>query len=238
MKSIYNDIKLAKSTGTTEEELKKLFSLEEESVQSVVLKNKNFSENMQISLATDETTPLHIMYILYKSDYVIVRNCLAANKNCPLEIIKLFFENKDALMGVASNINTPVNIIKSLLDLDNGVYQEFLSANISTPVDLLYILHTHEDSDIRINISGNTATPEKLLSVLASDLDIDVRCAVAGNRKSPKNVLKKLLEDNHPISEIAKQNIKDRRTEKEINGDLEKLLDTDLPSLNEEFMFI
>ena len=179
---------------------------------------------MQIALATDINTPVRIMYALSTSNYVIVRNCLAANKNCPLEIIEKFVEIKDALMGVASNICVPTDILESIVYVDNGIYQEFLSVNPRSTEKILEQLYTHYDVAIRKNIALNPSTSQKILVDLASDISIAVRSKIVENEKTPLDTLKQLMEDNSYISAVAQKNYNKRRNQKEKQEVVEEAL--------------
>lgn len=237
MESEFNKVKKAKNENTPQEVLNELLKNENEDIKRFVITNKNFSENMQIALATDINTPVHIMYALGISNYVIVRNCLAANKNCPLEIIEKFIKIKDALMGVASNVCVPTDILESIIDVDNGIYQEFLSANPRSTEKILEQLHAHYDVAIRKNIALNPSSTEKILVVLASDISIAVRSKVSENEKTPLDTLKQLMEDNSYISAVAQKNYNKRRNQKEKREVVEKALSkTSSYDLTDEFM--
>ena len=235
--SKFNTVKKIKNKEASQNEFSELLRSENEAVQQAVVSNINFTENMQIALATDITTPVEVLYALSKSYYVVVRNCLAANEKCPIEIIKMFVKKEDALMGVASNINTPINILESIFSSKNNIYNEFLSANPSTPNKILEQLCRDEDDYIRMNIAVNPSTSEKVLIVLASDISKEVRSKVAANQTSTVDVLNQLIEDNSYISEIAKNNLRNRRSYEEIEFDILKSL-KNTPSSMDEFSLL
>jgi len=222
--SEFNTVKKIKNKEASKEEFSELLKSEHEGVQQAVISNINFSENMQITLATDINTEVEVMHALSKSHYVVVRNCLAANEKCPIEIIKMFVKKEDALMGVASNINTPIDILESLFHTNNNVYREFLSANPSTPDKILEQLSTDEEEYIRTNIATNPSTSENVLTVLANDISKDVRSKVAANQTTTLNILNQLVEDNSYISEIAKSNLRNRRSNQEKELDFKNSL--------------
>ncbi|WP_418640620.1 hypothetical protein [Sulfurimonas sp. ST-27] len=224
MESEFNKIKEIKNRTKSIDEFKELLKNEQEAVQQAVLASTAFSENMQIALATDISTPLEVMVALLKSHYVVVRNCLAANEKCPLEIIKMFFEKRDALMGVASNPNTPKNLLESIFYIDNGIYKEFLSTNISAPNKILEELSADEDEYIRINLASNLSATEKILTVLARDISKEVRSKVASNPNTPTTILDELVQDSSYVSGIAKNNLKHRKSDQEKITEIQKKL--------------
>jgi hypothetical protein len=210
--SKFNTVKKIKNKEASKNEFSELLRSENEAIQQAVLSNINFSENMQIALATDTTTPVEVMYALSNSYYVVVRNCLAANEKCPVEIIKIFIEKEDALMGVTSNINTPPDMLEAIFHLKNRVYKEFISANPSTPHQILKQLCKDKDEYIRMNIAINLSSSEDLLAVLASDISVEVRSNVAINKNTSSHILKQLLEDKSYVANIAKKSLNSKKS--------------------------
>jgi hypothetical protein len=220
-------LELGKNKNTPEEELIKLLADGNEQVQQATLSNKNFTENSQISLATDVNTPKDILRTLANSYYVVVRNCVAANENCSDELLEEFFNKKDALMGVASNPNTSTEILEDLMDYDKGAYQKFISYNTSVTTTIIEKLSRSLDEDIRVNIASNPTTPENILIYLVNDLDLNVRCKLANNDNTPTDILFQLCKDCAlAIKDTAKATLKRKNIKipytKEQNKALEK----------------
>ena len=88
-----------------------------------------------------------------------------------------------------------------------------------------------------MNIAVNPSTSENILTVLASDISKEVRSKVADNQTTTLDVLNQLVEDNSHISEIAKSNLRNRRSDQEIEFDMQDDLKDTTLSLN-EMMFI
>lgn len=240
MKSEFNRIKKIKNSHESIDEYKELLENEDAAVQQAVLSNSNFTENMQIALATDISTPVKIMIALSKSYYVVVRNCLAANEKCPTELIEMFVKKEDALMGVSSNPNTPNNLLETIFYIGKEIYKEFLSANIATPTKILEELSIDEDVYIRVNIAANIATPENVLTVLAMDISMEVRSKVAGNNITPDYVLEELLKDHSYVSDIAKATLENKKSDQEKMLNLKKSLDNDttVSDINNELFYL
>lgn len=238
MKSEFNKIKNIKNNVDTIDEYKKLLK-EEEAVQQAVLSNSNFTENMQIALATDISTPADIIIALSKSYYVIVRNCIASNEKCPIELLEMFVEKKDALMGVASNPNTPKYLLETIFHNEKDIYKEFLSANEATPTQILEELSTDEDEYIRVNVATNISTPENVLTVLAKDISMEVRSKVAKNTITPVSILEELLKDYPYVSSIAKDTLHNKKSDQEKVLILMKNLDDDtIIDVNNELFYL
>lgn len=239
MMSIYSELKKAKSKEIRENEWKELLGNESENIKQAALSNKSFTEMMQISMASDVKTSEEVLKVLANSHYYIVRNCVASHKECPIIVIENFFDKKDALMGVASNPNTPIEIIEELLNYDRGIYQEFISCNPSAPPDILEQLSTNLDEDIRLNIVLNLSTPINTINSLVEDKSPSVRLALAKHPYVSKNILSILLKDNVlSISEQAKDSLINRKTDKEKKDDLNEIFKKKISSVGDEFRLL
>jgi len=240
MKNIYNELKKAKSRKTSANDLRVLLENENEQVKQASISNENFTEMMQIAIASDTNISEDKIRLLANSNFYIVRNCIAMNKKCPIDIIEEFFEKKDALMGVASNPRTPVKIINELLNYDRGIYKEFISSNSATPIYILEQLSASAEDDIRVNIILNLSTPTYIIDNLINDKSSSVRFAITKCPNVTKDILTILLKDeNIDVSRQAKDSLKKMRTTKEINDMNTKILEKYKNfDLKDEFNFI
>lgn len=239
MGNIRDQLKKAKCKKTSEEELKELLDCERENVRQAVISNINFTENMQIAIANDINTSEDILRLLADSNYDIVRNCVAIHKKCSTEVIEKFFEQKDALMGVASNPNTSIVIIEELVNYDRGIYKEFISCNPSAPIHILELLSTNIDEDIRLNIVLNPSTPKNILNGYVTDKSSSVRLALTKHTNISKNILTILSKDeNLDVSKQAKDSLKNRKTDREKNDELNKIIKKKISSRDDEFDLI
>ncbi len=260
-------LKKAKDGNTSEEELKKLLVDENEIIKYAVISNPNFTEETQICFADDINTPVAILRALSNSNYEMVRNFIASNESCPLDLIEKFAEEKDALMGVASNKSTPSSIIGGLLSYDNGAYRELIADNPSTPLNILEKLYTSVDSNIRVNIASNPSTPQKILTILSDDKNQKVRCSlavnknltaelfiklsndanssvrtvIASNRNTPYNILEILVkEKEHDVFNAAKKTLNSKKSPSEIQNEQKAILEESKSSKSEidDFLLI
>ncbi len=240
MKNIYNELKKAKSKETSANDLRVLLENENEQVKQASISNESFTEMMQIAIASDTNISEDKIRLLANSNFYIVRNCIAMNKECPIDIIEEFFEKKDALMGVSSNPRTPVKIIEELLNFDRGIYKEFISSNSATPIYILEQLSASAEDDIRVNTILNSSTPNYIINSLINDKSSSVRLAITKSPNVTKEILTILLKDeNIDVSQQAKDNLKKMRTSKEINDEVNEKLEKNKDlNLNDEFNII
>lgn len=96
---------------------------------------------------------------------------------------------------VASNPNTPVDVLYKLaLDEDSDVVDVAVS-NPSMPEESLAQLATSGDEYARYCVAHNPDTPAYILDTLADDDSLNVRAAVARNRNTSKAALQRLASD-------------------------------------------
>lgn len=213
-------------------------------------KIEKLSMKEKINLAMSEDTAVDALKVLSLSEDFVVRNYVAANINCPVEVLKGFIKERDALMGVASNPNTPTEVFTKILNLDNGAYRKFISCNPSTPIDILQVLCRSSDNEVKNNIISHPSCNIELLTLLADDEDKSIRCiiaasknltaelfvkfsidesdevrlAIARNKSTPVDILEILVvkENGDSIYNTAKRNLYDRKTNKEKSERIEK----------------
>ena len=164
---------------------------------------KNLSVEEEISLARSEDTSIEVLEELSLSENSIVRNYVAANRNCPMNTLEGFIKELDALMGVTSNPNTPVDVFSEILNLDNGAYKKFISLNPSAPETVLKVLCKSYDKDIKLNIISHPACSIDILTLLANDKEESVRCKVAASKNLTAELFTKLSIDSSADVKLA-----------------------------------
>ncbi|MBU4311117.1 MAG: hypothetical protein KJ706_00145, partial [Candidatus Omnitrophica bacterium] len=98
-------------------------------------------------------------------------------------------------LGVASNLNTSVEILSKLALDFNLTVRMAVAANSSTPLETLILLASDESPHIRASVAENPKTPAEILTKLASDSHTLVKEAVAMNSSTPLEVLELFSSD-------------------------------------------
>ena len=103
-------------------------------------------------------------------------------------------KSKNTRENIASDKNTPVNVLEKLsTDKDEWV-RRCVALNTSTPTSVLERLSADEDDDVRRGVAENENTPAEVLAKLSTD-SFTVRCGVASNVNTPVDILEKLSKD-------------------------------------------
>ncbi len=114
---------------------------------------------------------------------------LARNENTPGDILSLLSQgNKEVRQLVASNPNTPIEVLKKL-----GI--EFADEIVNNPVFNLLLLEDSNNNFLKMCLATSTTTSLETLEELSSDLDCDIRGQVAKNSKITGRILNRLGED-------------------------------------------
>jgi len=128
----------------------------------------------------------------------VVRRCkVASNPNTPVEVLAKLStdENEDVRESVAWNPNTPAEVLIKLSTDENEDVRKPVAWNPNTPVEVLAKLSTDENEDVRESVASNPNTPVEVLAKLSTDENEDVRRPVARNINTPVEVLAKLSND-------------------------------------------
>lgn len=172
------------------------------SVRRAVARNERADKTLLKMLAsfnTDKTLLWHIQ----------------SNKNCSNvdEILSINNKNHRSTLACCSNDS---GLLRTLLGMDGGTYDNEVASNDAAPVDTLQVLVNSRDQDIRdtvarnesitaslveelmqdegckIALAGNEATPAHILELLSVHDDADVQEAVACNTQTPPEVLERM----------------------------------------------
>ncbi len=121
-----------------------------------------------------------------------IRCWVATNPNTPVNLLKQLVQDDNhglVRARVATNPNTPVNLLEQLAQDDNdGLVRERVALNPNTPVNLLKQLAQDNEGHIRARVALNPNTPVNLLEQLAQDNEGFVRRAVVQNPNTPVNL--------------------------------------------------
>ncbi len=99
---------------------------------------------------------------------------------------------------VASNPNTPRQVLERLAKEESAVIRRHVALNPKTPVETLRQLSQDNETDVRLAVAENVHTPQEILTLLSADEDMDVRYGVAENPHMPENILIELSQDDNP----------------------------------------
>ncbi|MCC7529925.1 MAG: HEAT repeat domain-containing protein [Candidatus Melainabacteria bacterium] len=99
---------------------------------------------------------------------------------------------------VASNPNTPRQVLERLASEESPVIRRHVALNPKTPVETLRKLAEDRETDVRLAVAENAQTPQEILTLLSNDQDMDVRYGVAENPHMPENILVELSQDDNP----------------------------------------
>jgi hypothetical protein len=99
---------------------------------------------------------------------------------------------------VASNPNTPRQVLERLASEESALIRRHVALNPKTPVEILRKLAEDPETDVRLAVAENAQTPQEILTLLSSDDDMDVRYGVAENPHMPENILVELSQDDNP----------------------------------------
>jgi len=108
------------------------------------------------------------------------------------------FEAMHVRRVVASNPNTPRQVLERLACEISPLIRRHVALNPRTPEDILRKLAVDAETDVRLAVAENTHTPQDILTVLSCDLDTDVRYGVAENPHMPEGILVELTQDDNP----------------------------------------
>ena len=99
---------------------------------------------------------------------------------------------------VASNPNTPYQVLERLASEESAVIRRHVALNPKTPVETLRKLAEDRETNVRLAVAENAQTPQEILTLLSGDEDMDVRYGVAENPHMPENILVELSQDDNP----------------------------------------
>lgn len=174
--------------------------------------NASFDPNtpvdMLVQFASDESRDVRVNTVVNPSLPSSVRARMAIEDDDIVVRVQAIRHNKWSLAefeefvripsvmikaAVASNIHTPVSILKLLFQETTENVMQALAANPNTPEAWLDRYNTPK---YRRYLATNPNAPVYLLEELAFDKDYAVRQIVAGHKNMPVRILEKMAEEN------------------------------------------
>ena len=110
------------------------------------------------------------------------RWAVAKNPHTPVEVLRFLANDEINLVRalVATNPSTPSNILEKFFN-DEKIVRDGLSGNPNTPVKLLKILLDDNDKMVRMRLAENSSAPANIIELLKEDNDPDVAKAAQSN---------------------------------------------------------
>ena len=134
----------------------------------------NLSVEDKKKLATELTTPPHVLEALSKEKEWVLRYRVAWNLNAPTHVLEALSKDtdRDVRSNVANNLNTPPRVLETLSN--------------------------DEDWEVRASVAWNKNTLPILVEELVNDVDALVRFAALTtiNPSLPLNIIKNLAVSN------------------------------------------
>lgn len=109
----------------------------------------------------------------------------------------------------AGNPETPVEVLRTLIEGADRQVRRRLAENPRTPEDLLQQLSNDEDPDVRCAVAENETTPRAILEHLSEDQSVQVRYALAGHYTLPKDLLERFAswDENPYVKDHARRTL-------------------------------
>jgi HEAT repeat protein len=107
-------------------------------------------------------------------------------------------ENRQVREIVASNPNTPADVLKRLAREGNLATRRAVAENPRTPREVLNLLAIDSDPEVRLAVAENKLVGMEALVLLIKDAHVDVRYGVAENHQMPDEILYALAMDENP----------------------------------------
>ena len=109
----------------------------------------------------------------------------------------------------AGNPETPVEVLRTLIDGADRSVRRRLAENPRTPEDLLLKLSDDDDPDVRCAVAENETTPRAILEHLSEDQSVQVRYALAGHYTLPKDLLERFSswDENPYVKDHARRTL-------------------------------
>jgi hypothetical protein len=110
------------------------------------------------------------------------RWAVAKNPHTPVEVLRHLANDSINLVRalVATNPSTPSDVLEKFFS-DEKIVRDGLSGNPNTPVKLLKILVDDNDKMVRMRLAENRSAPRDIIEMLLKDNDIDVTKAAQAN---------------------------------------------------------
>lgn len=146
-----------------------------------------------------DLNPMTPIYIETNPDQGrVLLEFIAQQSTRPDRLLELSTSHHDDVRaGVASNRNTPTEVLVSFASDEYWFLRAQVAVNANTPSDVAARLVHDPDESVRARIADTTEDP-RTLEILSTDESEYVRQAVSINKKTPLDVLKRLKGDPSP----------------------------------------
>ena len=177
------------------DEVKKIFSLGNEELQSSLASNSKINEECLEELLA--TQPVDWLETLLRQNL--------AQRRLPESFVAM---DEQSVVRLISDAMPEQSVLENLvfLFLDSSDFNGlcfFLAQNIDTPADILELLAVKGDSLVKRQVAMNTSVPKHVIEVLACDQDARVRQAMAKNELTPLQIVERLSLDPSTIVRSA-----------------------------------
>ena len=143
--------------------------------------------------------PKELIPLLSKSKNQYVLGDVASHRLTSSELLRHIHENNEGYLisyGLASNPNTPAEILKGLYSDENGYINHSLAGNSNTPLEVLLLLSKNPDRFVRRYVAWNPSIDEKIMKGFLDDPEEEVRFYLTLNGRLTKEVINSLTQDS------------------------------------------
>ena len=177
----------------------------EERMEILRTASRNYHKRIIRNIAKNLSTPIEVLNSFTSNIESYVWEEVAGNPNASADILKYFAAVKYKSDGynetfhctIATNPNTPVEILEAYANSSNAQIRISVANNPNAPVKILKLLANSEDYKMRFRVGRNPNTPTNLLESLANDSNSCVRESVSQNPNAPLEILEKLANDRN-----------------------------------------
>lgn len=167
------------------EEVRKIYDAFKDNKQLVGQVAMNLSLRTSVYDRDQEYSPIMVDLLIDISQNPIdmgARWAVAKNPHTPVEVLRHLANDSINLVRalVATNPSTPSDVLEKFFS-DEKIVRDGLSGNPNTPVKLLKILVDDSDKMVRMRLAENQSAPKEIIESLLKDNDIDVTKAARAN---------------------------------------------------------
>ena len=175
------------------------------------LKNsKSKKEDVRVSVAEDENSPLDILNELVNDPSTAVRQALALNPSSTAGILEILSNDKeeDVVIYLAGSRVLPPELALRLSKHDSEVIRSSIACNEKISVDILNSLSDDKSNDVLGELSRNINTPLNILLKLSKLSNRRILEGICRNPNSNSAILEMLSESEYEsVREAVAENI-------------------------------
>ena len=152
------------------------------------------------TLARHPYTPKEVLIELSRDnqEWSTARRGVATNPNTPRDILEFFIKDTDSAVrfGVADNPSTPRSILEKLAYDQDSTVRCIIAENSRVSKKFFYYLSKDTNSFVRMCLASNANVPKEILRKLSVDGYDTVRVQVGENSNTSRDILVKMSRDN------------------------------------------